>query len=90
MIEELFNVKEKAVSVKTIVDNKLMVDAVHSTAPIGDKKLRRDVDRIKQMLIMMDIKSIFWCQGRDQFADCVMKRTTSSFKLMQVLKSGRR
>ena len=82
--------KVKAVSVKAIVDNKLTVDAVHSTAPEEDKKLRRDVDRIKQMLIMMEIKVVFWCQGRDQLADCVTKRITSIFKLMQVLKSGRR
>ena len=90
VIEEIFNLKEKAVPVKAIVDNKSTVDAIHSTAPVEDKKLRRDVARIKQMLNMMEIKSVSWCPGREQLADCMTKRTASSFKLMQVLKSGRR
>ena len=73
--------KEKAVPVKDIVDNMSMVDAIHFTALVKDKKLRRDVDRIKKMLIMMEIKSVFWCLGRNQLTDCVTKRTASSFKI---------
>ena len=80
-IEETFNLKEKAVPVKAIVNNISMVDAIHFTALVKDKKLRRDVDRIKQMLIMMEIKSVFCCPGRNQLTDCVTKRTASSFKI---------
>ena len=43
VIEEIFKLKDKAVPVRAIVDNKSTVDAVHSTAPVEDKKLRRDV-----------------------------------------------
>ena len=68
-IEETFNLKEKAVPVKAIVDNMSMVDAIHFTSLTKDKKLRRDVDRIKQMLIMMEIKSVIWCSGRKQLTD---------------------
>ena len=72
IIKEIF--KEKAVPVKTIIDNKLTVDAIHSTAPVEDKKLRRNVARIKQMLIMMEIKSVSWCPGREQVAGCMTKK----------------
>ena len=90
VIEEIFNLKEKAVPVKAIVDNKSTVDAIHSTAPVEDKKLRRDVARIKQMLNLKEIRSVSWCPGKEQLADCMTKRTASSFNLLQVLKSGRR
>ena len=39
--KELFNLKEKAVPGKATIDNKSKVDAIHSTAPVEDKKSRR-------------------------------------------------
>ena len=89
VIEEIFNLKDKAVPVKAIVDNKSTVDAIYSTAPLEDKKLRRDVARIKQMLNRKEIRSVSWCPGREQSADCMTKRTASLFNLMQ-MKSGRK
>ena len=90
VIEEIFNLREKEVPVKAIVDNKSTVDAIHSTAPVEDKKLRRDVARIKQMLNTKDVHSVSWCPGKEQLADCLTKRTASSFNLMKVFQSGRR
>ena len=90
VIEEVFNLRDKSVPVKAIVDNKSTVDAIHSTAPVEDKKLRRDVARIKQMLNTKEIQSVSWCPGKEQLADCMTKRTASSFNLMKVFKSGRR
>jgi len=90
VIEEIFNLREKEVPVKAIVDNKSTVDAIHSTAPVEDKKLRRDVARIKQMLNTKDVHSVSWCPGKEQLADCLTKRTASSFNLMKVFRSGRR
>ena len=89
VIEEIFNLKDKAVPVKAIVDNKSTVDAIYSTAPLEDKKLRRGVARIKQMLNRKEIRSVSWCPGREQSADCMTKRTASLFNLMQ-MKSGRK
>ena len=90
VIEEIFNLKDKEIPVKAIVDNKSTVEAIHSTAPVEDKKLRRDVARIKQMMNLKEIRSVSWCPGKEQLADCMTKRTASAFNLMQVLKSGRR
>ena len=90
VIEEIFKLKEKAISVRAIVDNKSTVDAIHSTAPVEDKKLRRDVARIKQMLNTKEIRSVSWCPGKEQLADCMTKRTASAFNLLEVFESGRR
>ena len=89
-IEEIFSLKDKAVPVKAIVDNKSTIDAIHSTAPVEHKNLRRDVARIKQMLNTKEIHAVTWCPGNEQLADSMTKRTPSSFNLMKVLKSGRR
>ena len=40
MIEDNYNLKDKSVPVKAIVDNKGAVDAIHSTTAESDKKLR--------------------------------------------------
>ena len=81
--------EDKEIPANAIVD-KSTVDDIHSTAPVEDKKLRRDVAKIKQMMNLKEIRSVSWCPGKEQLADCMTKRTASSFNLLQVLKSGRR
>ena len=90
MIEEIFNLDEKSVCVKAVVDNKSTVVAIHSTAPVDDKKLRRDISIIKQMLSEKEISSVSWCPGKEQLADCMTKRTAPVFNLLSVFQSGRR
>ena len=90
VIEELFDLEEKEIPVKAIIDNKSTVDAVHSTAAVSDKKLRRDIGIIKQMLNEGDVTSLAWIQGKDQLADVMTKRTASPFNLLSVFQKGRR
>ena len=90
IIEEIFNLDSKSVPVEAIVDNKSTVQAIHSTAPVEDKKLRRDIAIIKQMLNEREISSVSWCPGKDQLADCMTKRTAPTFNLLSVFQSGRR
>ena len=90
MIEEIFALDEKSVPVKAVVDNKSTVVAIHLTAPVDDKKLRRDISIIKQMLSEKEISSVSWCPGKEQLADCMTKRTAPVFNLLSVFQSGRR
>ena len=90
VIEEIYKLDEKSIPVRAIVDNKSTVDAVHSTAPVEDKKLRRDVSIIKQMLNRNEVASVSWCPGKEQLADPMTKRTAPAFRLMSVFQSGRR
>ena len=90
IIKEIFNLDSKSIPVKAIVDNNSTVQAIHSTAPVEDKKLRRDVSLDKQMLNEREIASVSWCPGKDQLADCMTKRTAPTFNLMSVFQSGRR
>ena len=90
VIEEIFNLKEKSIHLKAIVDNKSTVDAVHSTTAVGDRKLRRDVSKIKQLLNEKEISSVQWCPGNMQLADCMTKRTASSYELLKLFQTGKK
>ena len=90
MIEELYKLKEKTIPVYGIVDNLGTVDAVHSTAPVEDRRLRRDIAAIKQMLNQKQVKGISWCPGKYQLADCMTKRGAATWELMEVFQTGKR
>lgn len=90
VVEEVFGLKERSIPVRAIIDNKSTVDAVHSTAAVSDKKLRRDIGIVKQMLNEGDVTSLAWCQGKDQLADLMTKKTASPFNLLSVFQKGRR
>ena len=90
VIEELMGLKEKSVPVHGIVDNKGTVDAVHSTTSVSDKKLRRDVAGIKQLLNEGEVGRVSWCSGKEQLADCMTKRGAPAWDLMKVFQTGKR
>ena len=82
--------KSKTIPAHGIVDNKGTVDAIHSTTNVSDKKLRRDVAGIKQMMREDDIDKITWCPGKEQLADCMTKRGAPSWDLVEMFRKGRR
>ena len=90
MIEEIFGLKEKTIPVNALVDNKSTVDAIHSTTAVDSRKLRRDVGKIKQLLNEKEVRSVQWCPGHSQLADCMTKRTASALQLLKVLQTGKR
>ena len=90
MIEEVYGFKDKTVSVRGIVDNKGTVDAIHSTSSVSDRKLRRDVGSIKQMMCEDDVTAVTWCPGREQLSDCMTKIGAPAWNLMEVFQSGNR
>ena len=90
VIEEILGLKEKSIPIHALVDNKGTVEAVHSTTSVTDKKLRRDIATVKQLMNDGEVASITWCSGRDQIADCMMKKGAAPWNLMEVFKTGRR
>ena len=45
---KVFGLKERTIPVRAIINNKSTVDAVHSTAAVSDKKLRRDFEIVNE------------------------------------------
>ena len=76
-------------SIHSLTDNKSLVDSLHSTKTLENKRLILDRAVIKDMMKQKDINSVQWVDTHDQLADCLTKRTASSAKLLQVLFEGK-
>ena len=90
IIEEIMGLQERTIPIKAIIDNKSTVESVHSTSAVSDKRLRRDIGIIKQMMNEGEVKSLTWCAGKDQLADAMTKRTASPYNILSVFQLGRR
>ena len=90
VVEEIMGLKDKSMPVHGIVDNKGTVNAVHSTTSVHDKRLRRDVAGIKQLLNEGEVERVVWCSGKEQLADCMTKRGAPAWDLMKVFQTGQR
>ena len=90
IIEEIFKLKNKSVPVHAIVDNKGLTDALHSTTPVTNRRFRRDIGAIKQMMSQKEVLTVQWCPGSEQLADPMTKRGAPAWELMELFQSGRR
>jgi hypothetical protein len=84
---------ESELPILAVVDNKSLIEAVHSTSSVDDRGLRIDIACIKQAMTSKDrirsVKRISWCPGREQLANALTKRGASGSMLREVLKRGR-
>ena len=76
------------IPIKSFVDNKSLVQNVHSTTMVSEKRLCIEMGVIYEM-IHDNKMSIKWIEASKQLADSLTKRGASSSKLNQVLVSGR-
>ena len=77
------------VAVHAVVDNKSVVDAVLSTTSVDDKRLRRDISSIKEMLEHGEVTTVNWVPGFKQLADVLTKRGVNGSKLLEVIQTGK-
>ena len=90
LIEEILGLKEKSIPVEAITDNRGTFDSVHSTTAVQDKRLRRDISVIKELLNEKEVTKVSWCEGKDQIADALTKWGAAPWKLLEVFQNGRR
>ena len=68
-------------------DSVSLLESVHSTKTLKQKRLKVDVCVVREMLEKKEIKSINWCPSNRLLADCLSKSSASNTKLMSVLKT---
>ena len=71
--------------IQCFVDNKSLVDALHSSHRVEDKRLRIDIAVLQDMLSREEVTSVKWVNTEDQLANCLTKRGASSLRLLEVL-----
>ena len=86
MWKEIFHLK-KTPAIECFTDNKSLVEMLHTTKIISDMRLRVDVSKLREMVIIGEIK-VDWVEGRNQLADTLTKRGASSDKLLKALETA--
>ena len=76
-------------NIKGIVDNKGLVENIHSTHLLEDRRLNLDLSAIKEMLERNEVESIEWCPKDQQLVDCMTKHGQRGDNLRKCLGSGK-
>jgi hypothetical protein len=74
MLEDVMKLQKNTTPIIAYVENKSVIDAVHSTKSVDDKRLL--VDKVKSLSRNKE-KHIRWCPGKYHLADCMTKRGAS-------------
>jgi len=89
MLAEVVGISPIEIPIIAYVDNKSVIEAVNSTKLVDDKRLRVDIAAISESLVRGEINEIKWCPGKIHLADCLTKRGSAGFELLEVLAGGR-
>ena len=88
MLMEVYGDGSSFAPIDALTDNKSVFDALFSTSLVDDKRLRIDISAIQESLKKDEVRSVKWCPGELQLANCLTKRGAKSNELLQVLVSG--
>ena len=77
------------IPISSVVDSKSLVENVHSTKSVEDKRTRIDLAAIKEYLMDGRVKSIQWCPGSKQLANCMTKKGASGVELLEMVQKGK-
>ena len=69
------------------VDNRSLVDALHSTKLVDDRLLRITIGALQQNMAS-EVRSVKWIPGKDQLANCMTKRGVDGTALLLCFQSG--
>ena len=88
MFKEVLGSHIASVPIIAIVDNKSVEVNLRSTSSVEDKRLRRDLSLIKQMIERKEVEAVQWVEGQYQLADSLTKKGVNPIKLLKVVQSG--
>jgi len=88
MLLEVLGSSIASVPIIAIVDNKSVEVNLRSTSSVEDKRLRRDLSLIKQMIERKEVEAVQWVEGHYQLADALTKKGVNPAKLLKVFQSG--
>ncbi|KAH3835143.1 hypothetical protein DPMN_108487 [Dreissena polymorpha] len=61
MLEDIMKLEGNTIPIIAYIDNKSVIEAVHSTKLVDDKRLRVDIAAISGSLSRNEVKEIRWC-----------------------------
>ena len=69
----LFGSYSKSISVKLYTDSEPTLESIASTRPVETKRLRNQVQELKDVLVDKEIESYGWLSSKDMIADILTK-----------------
>ena len=76
------------ISIIGVVDNLSLVEAVNSATSVSDKRLRREIGALKEMLDSGDVSTLKWVPGEFQLADILTKQGVNDADLLKICLEG--
>ena len=76
------------IPIEVITDNNSLIDALNSSKPVTDKRLRIDISALKESIQHHSI-NCQWVPGDLQLSDCLTKQGASSLKLTTTMETGK-
>ena len=88
ILSEMLGISSEDIQIICFTDNKSLVESLHSTKTLEEKRLILDQAILKDMMQKGEIKSVQWLEKQKQLADPLTKATASSVILLDVLQRG--
>ena len=83
-IRELYGM-DTGLPITIRTDNYNLVQTVHSTKQISDKRFQMDLSLLREMLEKKELAKVEWVPTELQLADCLTKKGATSRKLLLAL-----
>ena len=88
-LEEIFRLQRNSIPINVFVDSNSLDESLKSTTAVDNKRLRRDVARIKENLEKRFITSVSWVPSGEMLADAMTKQGVNTANMQVVLQSGK-
>ena len=89
LLAEFLNIPRNKIEIHGVTDNMSVLNAIQSTTAVSDRRLRREIGAIKEMVDRKEVSSIKWVPGSKQLADVLTKKGVNGAKLLETLQEGR-
>lgn len=85
MLEEILGVSSKSIEIYAFVDNKIVIESVHSTKKVEDRRLRVDIAALTEVVTQGDVRKIQCYSGQKQLANCLTKAGANVLCVLEIL-----
>ena len=87
-LEEISGIRDK-LPVTVQLDNNDCYQAVHANVAARERRLRGEIARVRDNLILGDISNIVLVSGKEQLANGLTKATASNYEVLEIFQTGR-
>ena len=89
-LEEMLCRPSGSIKITLVTDNRSLVDAVHRSTSVENRRLQIDISMLREMVERNEINEFRWINSEHQIANSLTKRGVSSDYLLHILQFGYR